>query len=657
MYFMFITMLHLPVLHRAYSALLCSQYHLIERKMAKSISPVLIAAKDISIRFGEQVVLKEASINIHQTDRIGMIGTNGSGKSTLIKIIAGLIPPDDGTISRKRELITGYLSQDFTLDEEKNVFDNIMDGAHDVIDILREYESLPYDSERHHVLEEHIHLLDGWNLENRVEAAMHSLNVPDKDRDITTLSGGEKRRVALCRAIISRPDLLILDEPTNHLDTQSIEWMEDFLKNYSGACLFVTHDRYFLDSIANRIVELSNGQCYPHTGNYTDFLIDKAERQSQLETEEKKKNNFLRRELEWVRRGPKARTTKSKSRLKNYFEIADKEGFQMEREVNLLIPPPAGLGSTILNFKHIGMELGGRKLFSGIDLLFDKKRKLGIIGRNGLGKTTLLKLILKELEPTEGIVELGERTEINYIDQSRIALNDENTVVKEIGEGNDWIMFGDQRTTVWNYLRRFLFADDRINTKVEKLSGGERSRLLLAKILKNGGNFLILDEPTNDLDLPTLRVLEEALAEFEGCVIAVSHDRYFLNRVCNGILAFEGDGKVHFSEGNYDYYLEKRKVRLANDLETEKLKKKNVDAKTEPKKLKWKEEKELETIEQDILKAEEEVHRIEALFAADDFYQKYIDRVDDLTKEMNAGKEKVERMYARWTELEKLKNG
>ncbi|MBI2429308.1 MAG: ATP-binding cassette domain-containing protein [Ignavibacteriales bacterium] len=623
--------------------------------MSKQISPVLVAAKDISIRFGEQVVLKDATLSIHQTDRIGLIGTNGSGKSTLIKIIAGLIPPDSGDISRKRELVTGYLSQDFTLDESKSVFENIMDGAHDVIDILREYESLPYDSERHHILEEHIHLLDGWNLENRIEAAMHSLNVPDKERDIATLSGGEKRRVALCRAIISRPDLLILDEPTNHLDTQSIEWMEQFLENYSGACLFVTHDRYFLDSIANRIVELSGGLCYPHTGNYTDFLIDKAERQAQLATEEKKRNMFLRRELEWVRRGPKARTTKSKSRLKQYFEVADKEGFQAEKEVDLLIPPPPGLGSKILNLKHVGMELGGRKLFSGVDLLFDKKRKLGIIGRNGLGKTTLLKLILNQLQPTEGTIELGDRTEINYIDQSRIALNDENTVVKEIGDGNDWIMFGDHKTTVWNYLRRFLFADDRINTKVEKLSGGERSRLLLAKILKNGGNFLILDEPTNDLDLPTLRVLEEALVDFDGCVIAVSHDRYFLNRVCNGILAFEGDGKVHFSEGNYDYYIEKRKARLATEVETEKQKKLDAPAKQEPKKLKWKETKELETIEADILKAEEEVHRIEALLAADDFYQKHGEKLDHFMKELNAGKEKVERLYARWNELEGLK--
>ncbi len=625
--------------------------------MAKQAGPVLIAAQDISIRFGEQIVLNNTLISIHQTDRIGLIGTNGSGKSTLIKIIAGILQPDSGIVSRRRELVIGYLSQDFTLDETKSVYENILDGAHDVIDILREYESLPYDSERRHTLEEHIHQLDGWNIENRIETAMQSLNVPAKERDIASLSGGEKRRVALCRSIIARPDLLILDEPTNHLDTQSIEWVENFLSNYSGACLFVTHDRYFLDSIANRIIELSNGLCYPHTGNYTDFLIDKAERQTQLETEEKKRTNFLRRELEWVRRGPRARTTKSKSRLKQYFEIADKEGFQAEREVDLLIPPPPGLGSTILNLKHVGIVLGGRRLFTDIDLLFNKKRKLGIIGRNGLGKTTLLKLILGELQPAEGTIEVGDRTVMNYIDQSRIALDDEKTVLNEIGEGNDWIMFGSERMTVWKYLKRFLFTDDRINTKVEKLSGGERSRLLLAKILKNGGNFLILDEPTNDLDLPTLRVLEEALANFDGCVIAVSHDRYFLNRVCNGILAFEGNGQVHFSEGDYDYYLEKRLNRIA-DAEKKSVEQKNLPAskKGNGRKLTFKETKELETIEADILLAEDEVQRIETIFASADFYARYSDQVDRLTKELSEAKESVERLYARWHELETIKS-
>ncbi|MFN0159421.1 MAG: ABC-F family ATP-binding cassette domain-containing protein [Bacteroidota bacterium] len=633
--------------------------------MSKSISPVIATAHEIGIRFGEQVVLEDASLTVHEDDRIGLIGNNGSGKSTLLKIIAGIMQPDSGTVSRRKDIGVGYLSQEFQLDPALSVYENIVEGAHDIIAILREYESLPYTSDRRHILENQIHHRDGWNLENRIEAAMHSLNAPEKDRDITTLSGGEKRRVALCKAIISRPDLLILDEPTNHLDTQSIEWTELFLANYSGACLFVTHDRYFLDSIATRIVEIANGMCHTHTGNYTEFLLDKAERETQMETEERKRNRFLVHELEWVRKGPRARRTKSKSRLAKYFEEVEKKGHEPEGEVELIIPPAATLGSKILNMKDVGMELGGRKLFGGINLDFDKKRKLGIIGRNGLGKTTLLKIILGEMQPTEGHTEVGDRTLFNYVDQSRVMLNDANTVLQEIGEGREWLMFGEERLTVWKYLQRFLFADDRMNTKVGKLSGGERSRLLLAKILKNGGNFLILDEPTNDLDLATLRVLEEAIVAFDGCVIAVSHDRYFLNRVCNGILAFEGDGPegtgyVHFSEGDYDYYIEKRNARFAAAALVDAGEGSgSSDTKTKPstKKLKWKEAKELETIEQDILRAESEVHRIEAVFSADDFYEKHGDKTVGLTNDLAAAKEKVTRLYARWHELEKMRTG
>jgi ATP-binding cassette subfamily F protein uup len=489
---------------------------------------------------------------------------------------------------------------------------------------------------------------------------MHSLNVPEKHRTIDSLSGGEKRRVVLCKAVISRPDFLILDEPTNHLDTQSIEWVEEFLENYSGACLFVTHDRYFLDSIANRIVELSNGECTSHDGNYNDFLLDKAEREAQLETEEQKRNSFLRRELAWVRRGARARRTKAKSRLKAYFDAVEQKGPETTEEVELIIPPPSGLGTTVLNLKNLGIELGGKKLFNRLEFKFDKKRKLGIIGRNGLGKTTLLKIILGELQAATGEVVVGERTVFNYIDQSRLALNDENTVIQELGDGREWIMFGEERMKVWTYLRRFLFADDRMNTKVGKLSGGERSRLLLAKVLKNGGNFLILDEPTNDLDLTTLRVLEEALVAFNGCVIAVSHDRYFLNRVCNGILAFEGDCKVHFSEGDYDYYIEKRNVREAEasaKVNTSVApKKQELRAKVQPNKLKWKEAKELESIEQDILNAEAEVERIEKIFASPDFYEKHGDQTVSLTAELSAAKAIVDRLYTRWHELEELQS-
>jgi ATP-binding cassette subfamily F protein uup len=540
------------------------------------------------------------------------------------------------------------------------VYENIVEGAHDVIDILREYEGLPPNSEKRHMLEEQILHRDGWNLENRIETAMHSLNVPDKQRAIDTLSGGEKRRVALCKAIISRPDFIILDEPTNHLDTQSIEWIEEYLENYSGACLFVTHDRYFLDSIANRIVELVNGECYSHDGNYDDFLLDKAEREAQLETEERKRNSFLRRELAWVRRGARARRTKAKSRLNAYFEAVDQKGLEVESEVELIIPPAPGLGSTILNLKHIGMELGDKKLFESLDFNFDRKRKLGIIGRNGLGKTTLLRIVLGELNASTGSIVVGERTVFNYIDQSRLALNDENTVIQELGEGREWIMFGGERMKVWTYLRRFLFADDRMNTKVGKLSGGEHSRLLLAKVLKKGGNFLILDEPTNDLDLATLRLLEEALAAFDGCVIAVSHDRYFLNRVCNGILAFEGGGKVHFSEGDYNYYVEKRTAReteaLAQHLLSGQLEKQETHQKPQTMKLKWKEAKELESIENDIMHAETEVTRIEAIFASPDFYEKRGDQTVPLTDELAAAKVLIERLYKRWHELEEIRS-
>lgn len=634
--------------------------------MSKAISPIIVAAQDLSVRFGEQVVLRGATLSVHQDDRIGLIGNNGSGKSTILKIIVGILEPDAGSVTRKKDILTGYLSQDFQLDPALSVYDNIVEGAHDVIAALREYESLPYTSERRHLLEAHIHHRDGWNLENRIETAMHSLNVPEKSRDITTLSGGEKRRVALCKAIISRPDLLVLDEPTNHLDTQSIEWTEEFLANYSGACLFVTHDRYFLDTIATRIVELADGICHPHVGNYTDFLLDKAERESQLETEEHKRRRFLHRELEWVRKGPRARRTKSKSRLAKYFEEADKQGHQAEEQVDLVVPPASPLGTKILSLKNVGMEFGGRNIFGGVDFDFDKKRKLGIIGRNGLGKTTLLKIVLGELNPTAGSAEVGERTVFNYVDQSRVALNDSNTVLEEIGQGREWIMFGGeaggQRLTVWNYLRRFLFADDRMKTNVEKLSGGERSRLLLAKILKNGGNFLILDEPTNDLDLATLRVLEEALIAFDGCVMAVSHDRYFLNRVCNGILAFEGDGYVHFSEGDYDYYIEKRNARFARAAaESDAVTVKRQEGERKPKptanKLKWKEARELESIEQDVLRAEAEVTRIETLFSAPDFYEKHGDQTAQLTTELASAKERVERLYARWHELEELRSG
>ncbi len=621
--------------------------------MPEQQGPVLLTAHSIDVAFAEREVLKGASLSIHENDKVGLIGNNGSGKSTLLKVIAGLHQPDSGTVSLRRDTVVGYLSQEATLDPALTVYQNIREGAHDVLDLLREYDSLSPTSERRHIVEHLIQNRDGWNLENRIETAMHSLNVPDRDRDVQTLSGGERRRVALCRAIIARPDLLLLDEPTNHLDTESIEWIESFLNTWPAACLFITHDRYFLDAIANRIVELDAGTCYAHTGNYTDFLLDKAEREAQLDVEEAKRRSFLKRELEWVRKGPRARRTKSKDRMQRYFDLAAEPERERQRDVELIIPPADQHGSTILEFKGLAAERNGRQLFQDLTFQFNETRKLGIIGRNGLGKTTLLKTILGELPPATGSVVVGARTSFNYVDQSRTTVDDTRTVLEEIGEGVEILQIGNERVTVWRYLRRFLFGDDRMHTLVGKLSGGERSRLLLAKVLKNGGNFLILDEPTNDLDLATLRILEEALVDFQGCVIAVSHDRYFLNRVCNGILAFEGDGVVHFSEGDYDYYLEKRAARrtaLAASATAPRIT--APPQKPKPAKLTWKETRELETIEADIHRAEEEVRRIEGLFMDPDFYARHGDRSAALHGELEQARSEAERLYARWQELE-----
>ena len=620
------------------------------------INPVILTAIELEVHFGEQVILNKASLSVHEGDRIGLVGRNGAGKSTFLKIISALQPADSGEVARMKGLKIGFLSQEFTLNSAKNEYENILDGASDLQLLIHEYENLPYDSNERHKIEEELNRVDGWNLEKRINLMINSVGAPDAERDILTLSGGEKRRVALCRALISHPDLLILDEPTNHLDTESIEWVENFLSAYNGTCIFVTHDRYFLDRIANRIVELTNGTFVSHNGNYTDYLINKAERQAVKEVEERKRQRFLKRELEWVVRGPRARRTKSKSRLDNYYNTLDQKNDEVELDVEMLLPEPEKLGNKILELKNVGVELGGKKLFESINFNFEKGRRLGIVGKNGVGKTTLLMVILGAHKPTIGKIETGDKTEFNYVDQSRLILNDSDTVFNAIGEGNEFVKFGKQQLNTWTYLRRFLFADDRINTLVGRLSGGEKSRLTLAQILKHGGNFILLDEPTNDLDLPTLRVLEEALISFDGCVVVVSHDRYFLNRVCNGILALEGDGKTYYSEGNYDYYVEKRNKRNEDLPEASaEVKKGDTRVKEKVRKLTWKESKELETIEETILEAETEVGRIETIFSSPNFYEKYAAQTKELNDELAAAKVKVQELYNRWEELENLK--
>jgi ATP-binding cassette subfamily F protein uup len=626
--------------------------------------PTLISASEVTVRYNERTILDAATLGIQEGDRIGLVGRNGCGKTTFLKLLAGLQHPDSGEIDRARDLVASYLPQDFMLDATKNVYENIRDGAQHVLDLIAEFESLPHDSKRHEHLEHRIATLEGWTLDRRIEVAMSHLNCPAGDRRIETLSGGEKRRVAMCRAIVSRPDFLMLDEPTNHLDPESIEWVAEFLENFGGSFLVVTHDRYFLDRVATSILELCDGQFFSHAGNYTDYLLDKAERQEADAVIEHKRQMFLKKELAWVRQGPRAQRSKQKDRFERYYDEAAKDGPVIEEDVELCIPPPPQLGNRTVEVAGLGMELGGKQLFSGFNFTFENGKRVGICGRNGLGKSTLLRIIIGQIAPTEGTVKIGQLTKFNYMDQGRLQLNEERTVLDEVSDGTEFVQWGDTKLSVRSYLKRFLFADDRIMTQVKKLSGGERSRLLLARILKCGGNFLILDEPTNDLDLPTLRVLEEALIAFPGVTCVVSHDRYFLNRVCTDILAFEGDGKIHHSVGDYDYYLEKKaKAAVAGARQSAAILSVNKSAalaqaaatKPKPRKLSFKETRELAGMEPQIHAVEASIARIEGLFADPEYFRKHAATVHQLTHDLEAAKEKLPQLYARWEQLEALR--
>jgi ATP-binding cassette subfamily F protein uup len=624
-----------------------------------SAAPESIAsASELIVRYSSHSVLDGTTLAIHAGDRIGMVGRNGCGKSTFLKIAAGEAVPDSGTFTRKRGLITGYLPQEFELDDAATVHDAVLSGAQYVLDLIEKYENTPADSHLSADLLDEITHLDGWDLEHRTQSLLTHLHAPAPNRIVGNLSGGEKRRVALCRALLAKPDFLILDEPTNHLDTESIEWLETFLSRYQGACLFVTHDRYFLDRIANRIVEIRRGKCDTYQGNYTDYLLSRAERDMAEARNEHKRQRFLKRELEWVRRGPKARTTKAKDRMDRYFEIADQEAPEEELDVDLIIPVPPKLGNKIIDVRDVSMGFDNEPLlFANIDLSLEGGQRLGIVGRNGAGKSTLINIILGRLTPLTGHVDIGMKTDINFIDQNRLMLDNDKSVFEEVGEGQENVRLGDETLGLRAYLRRFLFTEERINTKIGLLSGGERSRVMLAKILKRGGNVLVLDEPTNDLDLNTLRLLEEALVGFKGCVIAVSHDRYFLNRVCTDILAFEGEGVVDYQVGNYDYYIEKKKQRATNKTSTSApaATKAKSNRKERPRKLKWAEERELESMEETILEAEEKVAALETAFEAPDFYKKHANDWQQLEAELKAAKDTVPALYTRWEELEAIR--
>lgn len=630
--------------------------------MADPVQPnAVLSATQISVAFGGSPLLHEATLAILEGERVGLVGRNGCGKSTFLKIAAGSLQPDSGQVTQKRGILVGYLPQEFELEEDASVHDAVLKGATKVQAFLSEYETAPAHSPRAAELLEKIEHFNGWTLESRAKSLLSNLHAPEPDRIVRSLSGGEKRRVALCRALISNPDLLVLDEPTNHLDTESIQWLEDFLARYSGTCLFITHDRYFLDRVSNRIVEIARNSFFSFPGNYTDFLVSQAERAAVLEQAEHRRQKFLKKELEWVRRAPSARRTKSMDRVERYFEIASQAPPERDADVDLIIPPAPSLGNRVVSFKDVSYHINGRPIILNLTLDLPPKTRIGVVGRNGIGKSTFLRLITGELMPSNGSVERGPRSEINLIDQHRLQIDPQKTVWDEVGEGRENVRLGDEDITLRGYLRRFLFTEDRIHQCIGQLSGGERSRVLLAKILKRGGNVLLLDEPTNDLDLATLRMLEEALCHFDGTLVVVSHDRYFLNRICTNIVAFEGEGRVVFDAGNYDDYLAHKQTRDSREraIEAAYLSAPKQAAKpqrtTRPQKLSYKEERELEGMETRILEAEAEIERIVNLFGSPDFYTKHGHEASELQAKLEATREEVPRLYERWEQLEQIR--
>ncbi len=618
----------------------------------------LFSANELRLAYGHQTLLDGVTIAISGGEKVGLLGRNGCGKTSLLKILANENQADSGDISARRGLRIGYLPQEFELDPALSVYDNIAAGAADVASAVTRYENGDGSESELADLLTLIEHTDGWNLDARIKSLSNALFTPPLESEIGPLSGGEKRRVALCSALASQPDLLLLDEPTNHLDSESIRWLEDFLKTYTGAVIFVTHDRYFLNVIATRIIEISDGKAYSHPGNYTAFLESKAARQEIAENTEKKRQKFLKDELKWVKAGVKARTTKSRSRLDAFYEVKDQDAPVREGEIDLLIPPPPRLGNTIVDLEDVSITLGDRTLFRHMNLSLEEGQCTGIVGKNGVGKSTLLKICLQQLEPTSGKAVLGKQVKINYIDQSRMQLDGTGSLLDEISDGNEKIEFGEEILGARAYLRRFLFSDERINERVDLLSGGERARLMLAKVLKTGGNLIVLDEPTNDLDLQSLRMLEEALATFPGTILVVSHDRYFLDRICDQIVAFEDDG-VKVTPGNFSYYLEKRQARenaarAQATAANRAAKKRASEKKGKSRKLTMAEAKELKTLEDKVMEADEAVTTLQEKLSSPEV-QTDFEQIPIVMAELEAAKKVADRLINRWEFLEEVK--
>jgi len=526
----------------------------------------------------KRIILRDISLSFFPGAKIGVLGLNGSGKSTLLKIMAGIDKEIEGEARAQTGIKVGYLPQEPVLDETRTVRQVVGEGVGDVQGLIDKFNAISdrfaepmSDDEMTKALEEQAKLqdridaVDGWELERKLEIAADSLRLPPWDAVIGKLSGGERRRVALCRLLLSKPDMLLLDEPTNHLDAESVAWLEHFLEEYPSTVIAVTHDRYFLDNVAEWILELDRGHGIPWQGNYSSWLEQKEQRLSQEERQQDALAKTLKRELEWVRTNPKARQAKSKARLQRFEELSSQE-FQKRNETNeIYIPPGDRLGDLVIDCNSLRKAYGDRLLIEALSFNLPAGGIVGIIGQNGAGKTTLFRMLAGMEKPDAGEIRVGPTVKLAYVDQSRQALNDKNTVWQEISGGLDVIKVGNYETSSRSYVGRFNFKGVQQQQFIGDLSGGERNRVHLAKVLKSGGNVLLLDEPTNDLDIETLRALEEALVAFPGCAVVISHDRWFLDRIATHILAFEGDSQVAWFEGNYQEYIEDLKRRKGED--------------------------------------------------------------------------------------------
>jgi ATP-binding cassette ChvD family protein len=525
----------------------------------------------------QKTVLKNIYLSFFYGAKIGVLGLNGAGKSSLLKIIAGKDKDYNGEVVFNSDYKIGYLEQEPQLDDTKTVKEVVQEGVQHIVDVLNEYEAVnqklaePIEEdemmkliEKQGELMEKIDHYNAWELDNRLEVAMDALRCPEGDTSVKPLSGGERRRVALCRLLLSEPDILLLDEPTNHLDAESVLWLEHFLQNYKGTVIAVTHDRYFLDNVAGWILELDRGEGIPWKGNYSSWLEQKAKRLAEEEKTESKRQKTLERELEWVRMAPKARQSKGKARLAAYDQLLSQETKEKESKLELFIPPGPRLGDVVIEAQGVSKAFGDKLLFEDLNFNLPKAGIVGVIGPNGAGKTTLFKMILGLEQPDKGSFKVGETVKTAYVDQSHDGLEPDKTVFDVIAGGTDTMMLGDKQINSRAYISKFNFSGNDQSKKVSVLSGGERNRVHLALTLKDGGNVLLLDEPTNDIDVNTLRALEEALENFAGCAVIISHDRWFLDRVATHILAFEGNSSVYWFEGNFSDYEENRKKRLGD---------------------------------------------------------------------------------------------